>query len=185
MRCVCANRWSSEVGACPICGGERNENGVETMTEVHENLVVLKEGHEECPVKVTPKEWRAAAEQLAGIESELEAASEWAVTVKQQLKAKKAEIEARRSHLASIVNTSMDLRPIPVTYWAAPDTNEVLTVRQDTNEEVARRPAMPDELQAQMFEDADGTSNEALDDLAANSNATADEDDERGEVADD
>jgi len=104
------------------------------------------------PTALTASERQDRAIESAKVQAQAEAAAEAAKAVYDAARAEVKQIAQRAKTLRSAANTGAELRATPCT-WHAEGDSDVLR-RDDTDEEVARRPALDEFRQVVAFEDA-------------------------------
>lgn len=112
----------------------------------------LKTVIEQHPVALTDRELIAFGQRLAQAEQQLAEHEARADAVKKDLKAQEQKIVGERSRLAMVIRDRAELRDVKVTVWRDVPRSEVFHVRDDTGEEVHRRPVRMEELQVDGFE---------------------------------
>lgn len=106
---------------------------------------------EELQVKLNDGEIQERGEWLAQLEGELTSHALFEQQRKQELKAKRSELESKIAKLASNIRSKSEIREVEVLSFL--DKGEVLNVRQDTSEVISRRPPRDDERQSTLFTD--------------------------------
>jgi hypothetical protein len=99
------------------------------------------------PCRLTPEEFVARAHDLAKTTEDIGAEQARAESLKSQLKAALAELEARRSKLSAVVSRGEELRDVECEVVVDYEKGETYTVRQDTGEFFDRRPLRAEERQ--------------------------------------
>lgn len=122
------------------------------MTKRTKNPDLVKSIVEQHPVVLTDKELLSYGQRLAQAEQQLAEHEARADAVRKDLKAQEQKIAGERSRLAMVIRDRAELRDVKVTVWRDVPRSEVFHVREDTGEEVHRRPVRIEELQVDGFE---------------------------------
>lgn len=99
------------------------------------------------PCKLNPTEFVDRAQQLAKTTEDIGSEMARAESMKSQLKAALAELEARRSRLSAVVARGEELREVEVEVVIDYDKGTTYSVRQDTGEFFDERKLRADEAQ--------------------------------------
>lgn len=121
---------------------------------------VIRTTTERLPVQLTEVERLEFADRLAHCEAELAEHDAEAESQKRQLKAHEAEILARRSLLANIVESRKEPRDVEVQTVANYSKNVMEKWRMDTGELIATRRLDDSERQAELLPPPPGESPE-------------------------
>ena len=97
--------------------------------------------------KLTPSEFVERARDLAATTEDIASEVARGDSMKSQLKAAMAELEARRSKLSSVVARGEELRDVQVEVTTDYDKGTTYTVRKDTGEVFDERRLRADEAQ--------------------------------------
>jgi len=123
------------------------------MAKKNTELHLISESTRRLPCHLTDEEVLRAGSDLAQVIEDMSTEESRAQDVRAQLKAQMTEYESRRSQLASKVRRREEYRDVKVSLYLQ-DDSMVVTVREDTGEQIEVRPAHESELQAAMaFDD--------------------------------
>ena len=100
--------------------------------------------------ELTQAEVLVAADELARALDELHSAQSETESLKRQMKAKEAALEARITEKQLLVRNKYDFRKVECRNVLDFNTLEAYTLRLDTNEEIERRPLTMDEKQGSL-----------------------------------
>ncbi len=110
----------------------------------------LRRGAQKLPVRLNEEELRQKGDELAATCQEISHETADQETIKRQLKAKLAELEARRDNLAALVSSKRDYRDVEVSYRLGDDGTKVQETRIDTGEILIVRAAQDLERQGHL-----------------------------------
>lgn len=99
------------------------------------------------PVKLTELELRERGDSLATVIQDLNTEERRQVDVKAQMKARLAELDARKTQLAITISRREEERAVTVDTYHDYERLKVEAVRRDTGETIHRREMTQDELQ--------------------------------------
>lgn len=117
------------------------DTGVVPTVKVHRTVV------RSLPVRLTEEELLKKGGELAATVQDISSEESRQQDIKSQLKAKLAELEARRSNLAITVSRKEEHRDVEVDIFHDYQRGVVEDVRRDTGEVVSRRVMRDDERQ--------------------------------------
>lgn len=120
-----------------------------------EERIEKKRHHQELPCIVNATERGKHATELAKIVRERLALAERKRNVLAQFKKQREFYDEQEERLSAAVDGGIEKRSVECVDFLLPRTNEVITIRLDTNEEIDRRTASAEELQEDMFPAAD------------------------------
>ncbi len=99
------------------------------------------------PVKLTDKELRERGATLASVIQDLNTEERRQQDIKAQMKARVAELDARKTQLAITISRCEEDREVTVDVWHDYDALRVYAVRRDTGEEIHSRAMTHEEMQ--------------------------------------
>lgn len=111
----------------------------------------LKRDEEMLPCVLSPSEVRDRGMLLAQLLEELDEAQAALDLAKSKFKGVEAEIESRISETRSAIATKAEKRLVEVIVYADDEHDRVVTVREDTGEEIRKRPFTDSERNLDMF----------------------------------
>lgn len=119
-----------------------------------DDIRVLKVQTRTLPVRLNDNELRQRGDELAVTVQELSAEEDRQKNLKDQMKARISELQARQQKLALIVSRREEFRDVEVACEVVAD-NMVREVRRDTGEVLLTRPFRDEERQYNMLQDGD------------------------------
>jgi hypothetical protein len=99
------------------------------------------------PVKLTDEELRERGDSLAAVIQNMNTEDRRQVDMKAQMKARLAELDAKKTQLAITISRREEERDVTVDVYHNYEALKVETVRRDTGETINRREMTQDELQ--------------------------------------
>lgn len=108
---------------------------------------VLKRESRLLSCRLTNEELIARGQSLAEAIENISTEEAQQESLKREMKARLAGLEAQRSHLASVVSRRAEMREVSVEVALFEDAGVVHTIRMDTGEVVHSRPMTDDERQ--------------------------------------
>jgi len=99
------------------------------------------------PCKLTSSEFVERAQALAQTTADIASEESRADSLKKQLNAKMAELEAKRQALSAVVQRGEEFRDVACEYTRDFDAGVVYTLRKDTGEIMDERPMRAEERQ--------------------------------------
>jgi hypothetical protein len=112
-----------------------------------ETIKIVKVETRNLPVKLTQTELRERGDSLAAVIQDLNAEENKQVDVKAQMKARLAELDARKTQLAISISRREEYRDVAVDVLHDFGRKIVESVRQDTGETITSRPMTEAERQ--------------------------------------
>jgi len=116
-----------------------------------EERIEKKRHHQELPCIVNATERGKHATELAKIVRERLALAERKRNVLAQFKKQREFYDEQEERLSAAVDGGIEKRSVECIDYLLPRTNELITIRLDTAEEIDRRTATSEELQENMF----------------------------------